>query len=159
MVKVFLKKAEWADVDLLFEWTNDREVRENSFKSTPIEYENHKQWFRDCIRDSKIEMYICYSDTNSIGQVRLNIAGNDAQISYSISKEYRGQGFGKIIIQLLETEIRNNYPAIRYLSASVKINNIASQKIFETLGYERCSNAVENTYFKYCKKVNCEKEL
>lgn len=153
MSRVFLKKAEWLDVDLLFKWTNDKEVRANSFRSGEIFYETHTEWYRDCLQNNNTEIYLCYLDAEPIGQVRLKFTSNDAQISYSISKEYRGKGFGKIIIQLIETEVINNRPEIKNLFGSVKIDNIASQRVFESLGYKRCLIAAGTPYYEYIKKL------
>ena len=52
----YLRVADWGDVDLLFSWANDKEVRKNSFSSEPICYEEHLAWFRKKYqeRDSQI---------------------------------------------------------------------------------------------------------
>lgn len=154
MSKIFLKKAQWPDVDLLFAWTNDNEVRSNSFNSTPIEYENHKKWFGDCIKNENADIYICYSDNDPVGQVRLNYEDDRAVISYSISCKYRGKGFGKIIIKLIEAEVISNHPVINCLVGSVKTSNIASQKIFEYLEYEKYLVTTDSEHFDYIKKIN-----
>jgi len=152
--RIYLKKAEWLDVDLLFKWTNDKEVRENSFHSDKIFYDKHIEWYRNCLKSNNTDIFLCYLDAEPIGQVRLNFTSDGAQISYSISKEYRGKGFGKIIIQLVEAEVVNNRLEIKNLFGSVKIDNIASQRVFESLGYKRCLIDAGNPYYEYNKKIN-----
>jgi len=73
MYKAYLRKAECADVDLLFEWANDSEVRNNSFNTVDIKYEEHKRWFENCMLDKDVDIYICCLDDDSVGQIRLNL--------------------------------------------------------------------------------------
>lgn len=154
MSKVYLRKAEWKDVDLLFEWANDSEVRKNSFNTANIEYEEHKRWFENCIQDENIDVYICYLDADPIGQVRLNYNNETAVISYSIAKKYRGQGFGGVIIKLIEAEMVFTHPDITFLFGSVKMDNIASQRIFEDSGYDKELIDVENEHLNYRKRID-----
>lgn len=154
MPKVYLRKAEWADVDLLYEWANDSEVRNNSFNIAKIGYEEHKTWFKNSLRDKDVDLYICYLDSMPIGQIRLNYTGETAAISYSIADKYRGQGFGKIIIKLIEAEVVAAYPKVKFLSGSVKLDNVASQRIFEENDFAR-QIVVEpnNKFYRYCKQI------
>lgn len=153
MYKAYLRKAEWADVDLLFEWANDSEVRNNSFNTADIKYEEHKRWFDNCMLDKYVDIYVCCLDADPVGQIRLNYNDKTAVISYSIAKKSRGQGFGKIIIKLIEAEVIVNHPEVKFLFGSVKLENIASQKIFEDNGFERELVEDENKYFNYSKKI------
>lgn len=127
--------ADEEDVDLLFQWANDDDVRRNSFSSAKIPYEDHLKWFSKILNDKNCEIYIFYREEKPVGQVRLNYDSKNAQISYSISKEFRGQGFGKLLISLIEKIVRKNHPEITVLTAKVKPDNIASQKIFEDNNY------------------------
>ena len=42
--KLYLRTADENDMDLLFQWANDPDVRKNSFHSEPISYETHKKY-------------------------------------------------------------------------------------------------------------------
>lgn len=154
MGEVYLRKARWEDVDLLFEWANEEEVRENSFNSEKINYEEHKQWYRNCLEDVVVDSYICYLDSNPVGQIRLNYNNENAIISYSIDKKYRGQGFGGLIIQLVEAEIRQIHPETLFLIGSVKFDNIVSQRIFEKNDYIKRPINESREGFIYCKKID-----
>lgn len=157
MNQIYLRKAEWKDVDLLFEWANDREVRINSFNTAPIEYEEHKRWFKNCLQDENVAIYICYFNTQPIGQVRLNCNNETAVISYSIAKKYRGRGFGKFIIKLIEDEVISMWPNVKVLFGSVKLNNIASQRIFEHNGYRKKVKEESEKIIDYYKTINTRK--
>ena len=44
--EIRMRKANENDVDTYFRWTNDEEVRRNSFNTTQINYDNHVAWFK-----------------------------------------------------------------------------------------------------------------
>lgn len=71
-----------------------------------------------------------------VGQIRLNVVGEEAEISYSIGAEYREKGYGRKAIQLVAGEIQKNYSEINCLIAKVKPENIASNKLFKSEGYD-----------------------
>ena len=90
-------------------------------------------------------IYLCLG--NPIGQVRLNKTGNSCIISYSIAEEYRAQGYGKLILQLIENYcVKKNFADS--LIGYVKKNNVASQVIFKSLGYTETD---ENSFYRYEK--------
>ncbi len=142
-----LSQAEEQDMYLLFQWANEKKVRQASFCSEPISIEQHKKWFQNVMISNNIHQYIYSINGNPIGQVRITVEDNAAIISYSIAKEYRGKGYGKRMVKLLEREVHDNHPEISELHAYVKSENIASQKVFEGLGFEKCGDM----YRKDCK--------
>ena len=142
-----LRQAEEQDMDLLFQWANEKKVRKASFCSEPISIEQHKKWFQNVMTSNNIHQYIYSMNGNPIGQVRITVEDDAAVISYSIAKEHRGKGYGKRMVELLEQEVRNNHPEISELHAYVKKENIASQKVFERLGFEKSGDM----YRKDCK--------
>ena len=136
MDMVYLRKAVIEDIDLLFEWANDPTVRRNSFNSAPISYENHVKWLRNVLESKDICQYILMDNGTPVGQIRLTIEDDMAEIGYSISSENRGKGYGHIILQLMAEEVHKNIPGIRRLIAKVKQENRASRRLFESAGYE-----------------------
>ncbi|WP_069187756.1 GNAT family N-acetyltransferase [Clostridium diolis] len=137
------------DCDLLFDWANDKAVRENSFSSHKILYEDHIKWFNDKINSNKCFVFILKFKGNSAGLVRIDVEDKKAIISYSIDKNYRGRGLSKVMLDLLETEVVNNKISINNLIGLVKFENVASQKVFESLKYNKiiCNEFLE--YEKY----------
>lgn len=131
----FLKKAEMEDMDLLFKWANDPVVRVNSFNTEPIPYENHVKWFKKIMDDPTVLQFILMEEDIPVGQIRLNVAGDEAEIGYSIGNEFRGKGYGHKILQLVADEVRKNHPKVTNLIAKVKPENIASNKLFVSEGY------------------------
>ncbi len=133
-----LKKVKPADVDLLFQWANDSEVRRNAFHTEPILYENHVKWFANMLADASVYQYILYQEETPIGQIRLNIEGGEAIIDYSISANYRGKGYGNKLLQLLKQQLAaDKIPDVIKLTGQVKYENPASARVFEKCGFTK----------------------
>ena len=133
---IYLREAEQTDIELLFAWANDPVVRQNSFTTDPIPYEDHRRWFQRIMADDKVLQYIMMDDENPVGQIRLNLENDTAEIGYSIAVEYRGRGYGHKILRLIVDEVKEQHPEIKTLIAKVKPENLASKKLFESEGYE-----------------------
>ena len=107
---LFLRRATFSDIDILYKWVNDSDVRKSAFNTKQISYEDHVSWFNRMMMNVDEAQYILMLDDNAIGQIRLSMTNNEAKIDYSISKTVRGHGYGKEIIRLLKSKIREDFP-------------------------------------------------
>lgn len=146
---IMLRRCTYSDMDIIYKWINDDEVRNNSFNSDYIEYETHVKWFNEKINSNNIYMYIILNNNKEIGTIRLEKHNSKAIISYLISNKYRGKGYGNKVIDLIKKEaIINN---IDILEAIVKKDNIASRKIFINNGFFEIE---ENNRYIYLANLN-----
>ena len=144
-----LRRVDMADAETLFRWRNDPEARENSFQTQPIVYDEHIAWLDKTLRDSSQEIYILCEGDTPIGQVRLSTEDDAATVNYSIDAAHRAQGYGRVILQLVENLcVERGEPCA--LRGYVKKKNIASQIVFETLGYE-CGEMPDKNCLLYVK--------
>lgn len=149
-----LRKCNYNDLDKIFKWINDVEVRKNSFNSSYISYESHIRWFNEKINLNNIYIYIILNDNKEIGTIRLEKKDSKAIISYLIDNKYRGHGYGNETIKLIKKEaIINN---IDILEASVKKDNMLSRKIFINNGFFEIEENDKYLYLYFLKK---EKEI
>ena len=119
------------DMMLLYQWRNDIDTRRNSFFMDEIPLENHKKWLQRTLQDESQKLWIMLVNSEPVGQVRVSVKEEKLEISYTIAPRFRGQGYGCIMLQLMENELINTEWGNRYcLYAEVKKHNIASQKIF-----------------------------
>lgn len=84
---LFLRKVLSSDMDMLFQLANDETVRSNAFHTSPISYDEHREWFRNVLEDSSQLQFILMSENQPVGQIRLTVDGNQAEIAYSIIPE------------------------------------------------------------------------
>lgn len=153
-----LREAEYSDMDLLYKWANDPTVRHNSISSGIIPYDVHRNWFSRMMDDASIIQLIFMDGNDPVGQIRLNIARNEAELGYSIAPEFRGKGYGHLMLRLIEETVKHEYPDITKLIAKVKPNNKASKRILELEGYEMKYScyALEVYPEGYCKQSDTE---
>lgn len=143
-----LRKASWEDCALLYKWRNDYSTRKQFFSSEEIMMEEHEMWLKNKLRDATSSIYILEIKGEPAGQVRLDRHEGEGYISYSISSLFRGQGYGKLLLQLLENEVAKESMV---LVGQVKKDNIASQVIFQSLGYKEKET---EEFFEYRKTTS-----
>jgi len=146
-----LELAKEEDLLLIYNWVNDDSCRKNSFKQQKIELEDHIVWYKNILNRQDILLYILYEDYNPLGQIRITIEKGIATISYSLDKNYRGQGYGEAILRMLEIKVIEEKLPITCLVGKVKYSNIASQKVFEKLGY---INIKQKNFIEYTKVLD-----
>lgn len=138
-MRYYLRDVVMEDLELLFQWVNDIVVRQNAFSSQEIIWEKHRQWFEKTLHDKKMQQYIFVYDGVDVGQIRMDIEGEIAEIDYSIASKYRCMGYAKLMVCCLAQKVKKEFPNIKRLIAQVKPENIASQKVFLDVGYkEKC---------------------
>jgi len=146
MNKIQHRKAKATDINLYFEWLNDPEVREKSFDSNTIKWEEHYKWFNDNINNPNYTFYIFNFNKENIGQVRIHkIKENESEIGISIGIHYRGLGYGSQMLIDACYDYFNNYNA-KIINAYIKNDNISSKKIFEKAGFTWIKNFLYNNY-------------
>ena len=156
--ELYLRSAILSDMDMLFELANDETVRNNSFHTAPISYDEHKEWFRKMMEDDSQLQFILMLASQPIGQVRLTVDSGIAEISYSIIPEKRGMGYGKRIICLIKELVYKEYPDIYKLTARVKPENVASIYCFEENGFCETYEQYEFNMEGYCERKETQEK-
>tara|TARA_B110000483_G_C17736731_1_gene366947 strand:- start:52 stop:525 length:474 start_codon:yes stop_codon:yes gene_type:complete len=157
MIKVRLPIPE--DKDDLFKWRNDKHSIEMFLNSETVTLEDHQKWFSEILSSNiNKHLFICLNQKNEkIGVVRFDIKNTNAEISINIAPEMRGKSLGKHC--LIETFIfaKKHIPDVEVLTATIKNINKASQKVFESAGFNFVSEV--DSYLIYNKKFNSPFEL
>lgn len=122
------------DAELLFQWKNDKTTIENSISKRGVTMEEHLKWLEKVIENPNRQLFIMDVDGTPVGQLRLDLEGSSAEISYGLGAEFRGKGLGRLVLEQAETLAE--VFAISTLTAEVLPHNAASQKLFKSLGFE-----------------------
>ena len=137
-----LRRAQPDDVDLLWHWANDSDVRAASFSSEFITHERHREWLTEKLSDPNSVLLVgLNSDGDPTGVVRYDIDGERALISVSLAKEFRGRGHGKILLELAVEELFRSGRAT-VIDAHVKPMNEASLRLFTRVGFRRREDGI-----------------
>ncbi len=119
------------DVELLWQWANDPDVRQSAFHSGMIAWDEHRQWFSHKRRDPQCYQFMALDARGiPVGQLRFDISGDEAEVDVSVAKDERRKGYGSLLISLGVKELMQMVP-VRAVHAYVKPDNYASIKSFQ----------------------------
>lgn len=147
MQKLTLTRATEEDCRFLYDLRNEEDVRKNSFQTETFSYESHVAWYKEKLGDKQTQIYVLKQDGENIGQARVDLHGVDGEISYALCQKARGYGYAKWMLRCMEDRLREQ-AFCRKMTAEVKRENIASQKIFEGLSYSSVSTDYGYIYEK-----------
>ena len=133
-----VRQAKEADSELLWIWANDNEVRASSHSQEKIDWADHQKWYLRKLHDPLCYFFIVCSDLGPIGQVRLEVSGNEAILDYSIGQQFRNMGLGATLLrQVIPMFCRLENSNQMVIRAEVKFDNVASMKALERAGFRR----------------------
>lgn len=133
-----VRNVSLSDERLLLEWANDPLTRQNAFSTAPIPNSVHANWLRKKLNDpSSTRFYIVQTqDGVLLGQVRFDVQEGVWEIDYAVNPSLRGLGVGRPMLMAALHRLRLEVPAV-VGRAQVKAENQASQRVFESLGFEK----------------------
>ncbi len=139
-----LRMVAEGDCRLLWTWANDPNVRASAFSEGPIPFEDHERWFSRKLRDPNTVIFIAETRAGApVGQVRFDVdAQGDAEIDFSVAREWRGRGYGREILEMGAARLFATGRAAR-VHGAVKESNLASQRSFEAAGFTTASRTDE----------------
>ena len=139
------------DVKLIFDWSNDNEVRKQSYNSYPINFKEHQNWFNSKLISQKSLFLISEYDGLEIGLVRFEIQNNKCVIGILLDKNFRRKGLSYIM--LLKSSkyyfARFNLP----IHANIKESNLASVRAFEKAGFKFYEKVIVNGINSFVYKL------
>jgi len=139
------------DLNTYFEWANDALVRQFSYNTMPVIYEEHIKWFERQLNEGKTWFYIFEDDISSpVGQVRIqNLENNTAVIGVSVDGKHRGYGYSSQMIEMATQDFllkNHNYSISAYI---LKVNE-ASYRSFLKAGFVLINEQLINGKPSYC---------
>lgn len=130
---VTMRAAEDTDVQLLLEWRNEIETRRASFSMEPVTLEQHMAWFA---RRKQFIQIAMIDKVRAGGQIRVELG----EVSYSVDRRMRCYGIG--------TQMVRAVMGAEPLIARVKVENLASRRVFEKLDWKRFE-AADHVIYNY----------
>ena len=140
--KMSLRIAEPEDVDLIYEWENDRRIWRVSETSTPLSRFQIEQFLMsncDLVTNRQLRLMILHETTDRpVGCVDLfeyDPVHGRAAVGILIDESYRQQGYATQAIKLLMDYCFNNV-MMHQLYCLVDEKNRESQHLFQRLGFQ-----------------------
>ncbi|MFH2101058.1 MAG: GNAT family N-acetyltransferase, partial [Candidatus Micrarchaeota archaeon] len=132
-----LRKVSEDDIRRLFELRNNPEIRKNMFESHEIAWEEHLAYWHKMLGASDNHYFMIIKDGKAIGLARLDRREGSHEVGILIDPGHQREGYGSEAIQKLKEMAAEK--RIR-LSAKIKPENFASQKLFEKNGFVKHHN-------------------
>lgn len=135
----YLRRVTVKDVDLLYQWdcaSVDGDFFQNNF-------EEYKKQFLQLMCCKEYQQYIYIYEKEAVGQIKLAISGDKAEIKYSICVKKRGMGHEKKLLQLLNHQLKIDSLSIKRLSVNVQEDDVDAKKILLEVGYTKQDNGYE----------------
>lgn len=126
-----------ADARLLYDWANEPGVREASFHTRPIGWEEHISWFQGKLNDPTCRIYVGENLLGiPVGMIRLDEhTPTELVVSISVDSRQRGRGIGGRMLDLAMRVTESERLVSKYI-ALVKPSNHDSRLMFEKRGYQ-----------------------
>ncbi|HYX69142.1 MAG TPA: UDP-2,4-diacetamido-2,4,6-trideoxy-beta-L-altropyranose hydrolase [Terriglobales bacterium] len=138
---LLLRRASDADCEVIWKWASDPEVRAVSFSPEPIPWESHVSWFHARLADPFCLFYIASNaEGEPVGQARYDVSGQEAVISVSLARRFRGRGHGARLLRQASSKVLNE-AGVKLVHAYVKPGNEASVHAFLRAGYRQAQPA------------------
>jgi len=143
---VWLRRAEPEDRQMYFEWANDPAVRQNSLQSEEIDWGEHCRWFDRQLEADDRELFVAIRQERPVGQIRwTRTESGEWSVAFSVAAEARGGGLGREIVRLGAARMRA--AGHQHFVATVKLDNPASARCFERLGWRRSEDVEAGLVF------------
>jgi len=152
--KIGIRAADKSDCEDVYFWRGDVVSRTMSFNSDIPSYDDHLRWFNYSLNNTYRKLYIGEIGSSKIGVCRFDHKTKTGvvEVSINMNPKFRGRGLSK---QLLDSSIRffQNTGRNDFL-ARIKPNNVASLKLFQSLGFQEISSKEDMV-----KLVKCDKKI
>lgn len=126
------------DCRMYFDWANDQMVRDNSFNTQKIIWNEHVQWFEKKIRTNESLLLVALYEQIPAGQIRLDkLADGIWEIDFSVSKNHRGMGLGTMILVHAFKASKIIWPDFKKLVGKVRPLNYSSIRSFEKAEFKK----------------------
>lgn len=143
------RKATESDLDLYFNWTNEKETRNNSFNKQPVDYQLHTNWFLNKISDKDTIMLVFENEEKiPVGQIRIEKKTSENIIGISIDKHFRGKGLAVPMLKIATEQFFETFQG-NSIHAYIKIINLASLNSFKKAGFEEEKTLLVNEEMSY----------
>ncbi len=126
---MILRKATSADALDVWFWRNDPLTRAMSRVQEEVPRASHLNWFARAVDDPRRTILIGEVDGKKVGMVRFD-HGEATEVSINVSPEHRSLGHGYALLHAAMKSVPGE------VWAEIKDENLASQRLFERVGFE-----------------------
>lgn len=139
----------------IWQWRNNPISKSMFHNNALVTWEEHCLWFENSLNNSNRFMYVAIKGKELCGIVRFDLLPQescDFEISINLNPSKRGKGLSKKILELSICKLSKDIPSAKKVVAEVKLNNINSNKLFQSLKFFKHSSTKKGFNF-YSKNI------
>ena len=135
----------------IFEWRNDKLTRTMSHTTDIVDWEGQSAWFASSLENKNRLLLLCENKNESkkMAVVRFDVNSTRALVSINLAPDMRGKGISKQCLSGSIESFKNEFPQLTTLDAEIKLENIASQKLFKSIELVNIRDNIDTRYFEY----------
>jgi RimJ/RimL family protein N-acetyltransferase len=153
MIKI--RPATAGDSRDVFDWRNDEQTRRASISQSEVGWAEHERWLASSLADSSSVLFIAElvdegDAASAVGMCRFDLAADrqTAEVSINLNPAFRGRGLSGPVLRAAIKRFLAAYEGAT-LEATIRLDNVASGRIFTASGFSRRSaDAVFGYYFR-----------
>jgi RimJ/RimL family protein N-acetyltransferase len=130
------------DYQLLLSWRNDPLTRQQSFQDHVISEAEHLQWLSMMLGRPDRHLWLVQRDGENVGVLRQDKLDGYCELSWTVSPQARGKGFGKQMVKQFADSLAGE------LRASIKPSNASSVKIALYAGFKLFQEEPEKLVYR-----------
>lgn len=135
IIPIEIKQAGKDNSKNIFEWRNNKNIRDVSINSALISWEDHQKWFDAVLADKNRELVIGVTGNETVGVVRFDMVNDEAEVSIYLIPGCGFAGQGRNLLMSAERWLKAKRPDIKSIFASVLSENEASKNLFHGSNY------------------------
>ena len=147
---LLISEAKEIDAKFLWELRNEYPIRLMSKSTELIDWETHKEWFLNTLKNDNSNIYIAFLKNEPVAMVRYDLSKNfkkSFEISIAVKAKFQGIGIAKKMLQesmkLLAGKVNKDCQVI----SIVKKINSKSIRFFENFGFVLINQSKELFYY------------
>lgn len=141
-----IKQAGKDDLKNIFEWRNNKKIRDVSINSAPISWDEHQRWFDAVLTNKNCLLVIGTTGNKTVGVARFDIANIEAEVSIYLVPDGGFAGHGHNLLMSAERWLNAKRPEIKHIYASVLPKNDTSKNLFLASGYHENKIRYQKTF-------------
>lgn len=130
-----VRRAEYVDLERLYEWRNHPVNRRGSKSSVQIPFDAHIKWFGQMLSDPTKLLLIGSLKEGDVGVVRFDTDGDRATISIYLVPGMHGRSLGQPLLEAAMRFYTEQNPATVEFRATVTAHNSPSNQMFQRMGF------------------------
>ena len=146
-----LRQAVESDSESLLEWRNDATTKAFSLSGDEVTREQHEAWLNKTLQDKNCLLIIGEVLGDQVGMVRINILNDSGlgEVSINLNPDFRGRGLSRQLLGSSLLFAAQVFENVSKYCADIHIENVASQKIFTSVGFVNSTNTTDSKYKTY----------